>query len=273
MSEKNDAGALATLGRKTPVAMGARGVEIRSMDDLARFAQMIADSGLAPKGLQTPQAIAVAIELGLEVGLPPLSALQNVAVINGRPAIYGDAALALVRASGLLEVFDEYAEGSGDDRQAVCRVKRRGEHEIVSTFSVRDAKTARLWGKAGPWTEYPERMLKFRARGFALRDGFPDVLRGFRTAEEAQDIPADTPPLVQSRTEEVTRRLEQRRPATAEQRQRLAALSREARVSTEDIQGMLSEAGGDLVTLTAEQGAALIERLQGAAREEAKAAE
>jgi hypothetical protein len=32
-------------------------------------------------------------------------------------------------------------------------------------------------------------MLQMRARGFALRDAFPDVLRGLISAEEAEDIP------------------------------------------------------------------------------------
>jgi hypothetical protein len=62
----------------------------------------------------------------------------------------------------------------------------------VTQFSVADAVRAGLWGKSGPWTQYPKRMLQLRARGFALRDAFPDVLKGLVTAEEAQDYPADT---------------------------------------------------------------------------------
>jgi hypothetical protein len=53
-----------------------------------------------------------------------------------------------------------------------------------------DAKRAGLAGKSGPWSQYPERMLALRARGFALRNAFADALRGLITAEEAQDYPA-----------------------------------------------------------------------------------
>jgi hypothetical protein len=56
---------------------------------------------------------------------------------------------------------------------------------------VADAKAAKLWGKSGPWTDYPRRMLKFRARGFVLRDVFGDVLKGLRTAEEVRDYPEE----------------------------------------------------------------------------------
>ena len=54
-----------------------------------------------------------------------------------------------------------------------------------------DAKTAGLIGKQGPWTQYPKRMRQMRARAFALRDVFPDVLRGMPVAEELQDMPKE----------------------------------------------------------------------------------
>jgi len=183
-------------------AIGARGIELRNMDELVRFAGAVVKSGLAPKGIDTDAAIAVAIQMGLEVGLSPMAALQNIAVINGRPSIWGDAQLAVCRATGELEAFEEWYESGGnkaarnpqnfgDDASAVCRVKRRGYPAVEQVFSVADAKRAGLWGKQGPWTQYPARMLRFRARSFALRDQFSDALKGLMSAEEVQDIPAD----------------------------------------------------------------------------------
>jgi hypothetical protein len=94
----------------------------------------------------------------------------------------------LVRGSGLCEFVRERIEGKEDARMAVCEVKRRGEPEpIRRTFSVTDAKKAGLWGKAGPWQQYQERMLQMRARAFALRDGFADVLGGLYLKEEVDD--------------------------------------------------------------------------------------
>jgi hypothetical protein len=74
---------------------------------------------------------------------------------------------------------------------AVCVAKRKGRKPVTARFSVEDAKRAGLWGKQGPWSAYPKRMMQMRARGFALRDAFPDVLKGMITAEEAQDYPSD----------------------------------------------------------------------------------
>jgi hypothetical protein len=158
-----------------------------------QFAEMLAQSSMIPKDYAgKPANIMVAVQWGAEVGLGPLQALNGISVINGRPSIWGDAALALVRGHSACEWLREGIAGEGDARHGWCEVKRRGSPEPERReFSVSDAKRAGLWGKAGPWQQYPDRMLQMRARGFAIRDVFPDALRGVMTAEEAQDMPAE----------------------------------------------------------------------------------
>ena len=168
------------------------GLALASFDDAFRFAKMVSGSEFAPKDFKgKPESCMLAIQHGSEVGLSPMQSLQSIAVINGRPTIWGDAALALVQSSPVCEYVKEYVEGQGDTLTAVCECKRRGyPAPTVSKFSMSDAKRAGLAGKAGPWSQYPERMLALRARGFALRNAFADALRGLITAEEAQDYPA-----------------------------------------------------------------------------------
>ena len=169
----------------------ARGLALASFDDAFRFSKMVAASEFAPKDFRgKPESCLLAIQHGSEIGLSPMQSLQNIACINGRPAIWGDAALAVAMASPVCESVTETIDGEGDSMVATCTAKRRGyEKPTVVRFSVADAKKASLWGKTGPWTQYPRRMLQLRARGFALRDAFPDVLKGLVTAEEAQDYP------------------------------------------------------------------------------------
>lgn len=153
-----------------------------------RIANVVTQAGMAPKTLETVEKAMVAILHGLEVGLTPMNALQSIAVINGRPTIWGDGAIGLIRASGLLEYMQETFEGEGDDLKAVCIVKRKGEtKEVRGEFSWRDAKQAQLAGKAGPWQTYPRRMLQMRAR-WPLRDVFADVLKGLSLREEVEDM-------------------------------------------------------------------------------------
>jgi hypothetical protein len=167
------------------------GLALQLFDDAFRFAKMVASSEFAPKDFKSkPESCMLAIQHGSEVGLSPMQSLQSIAVINGRPTIWGDAALALVQSSPVCEYVKEYTEGQGDNLTAVCEAKRRGyPAPTVSRFSMADAKRAGLAGKAGPWSSYPERMLALRARGFALRNAFADALGGLITAEEAQDYP------------------------------------------------------------------------------------
>ncbi|MBS0959814.1 recombinase RecT [Acetobacter thailandicus] len=167
-------------------------IQITSFDQLQRFAQIASKSGMVPtQYINKPDAVFIAVQMGSELGLAPLQSLQNIAVINGRPSIWGDALLGLVKASAVCDDVIESIEGDGDNMVAICVAKRKGKSPVTSRFSIQDAKSAGLWGKTGPWKQYPSRMLQMRARGFALRDAFPDVLRGLITAEEAQDIPSE----------------------------------------------------------------------------------
>ena len=170
-----------------------------SLGEAMELAQLIANSEFAPKDYRGKAAsVLIAIRMGHDVGLSPMQSLQNIAVINGRPAIWGDAALALVQSANILERFHETMEGTQgqDNYTAVCIAKRKGmPDEVRRTFSVSDARRAGLWGKTGregqptPWVTYPNRMLQMRARGFTIRDVAADRLMGLILAEEAMDLP------------------------------------------------------------------------------------
>ena len=160
----------------------------RNLEEAMKYAEMISKTDMVPKDFKgNPGNVLVAVQMGSEVGLPPTQALQNIAVINGRPAIWGDAALALVSARNDCEDIHEECDGN----VATCTIKRRGKSPVVRTFSMEDATKAGLANKQGPWTQYPKRMLQMRARSWAIRDCYPDALKGISIAEEAQDIPVE----------------------------------------------------------------------------------
>jgi hypothetical protein len=153
------------------------------------LAKLLWEGGLRPPKAEKYEHLAVRIIAGWEVGLSPVVACSNVMVMNGRATVWGDAALAIIFARGIDPAkFHERLEGEGDERVAVCSIERNGVVK-ETRFSVADAKKAKLWTKAGPWTEYPERMLKMRARAWAIRDGCADLLLGLGIGEEAEDIP------------------------------------------------------------------------------------
>lgn len=167
------------------------GITPTNFDEAWRVAQLFSRSALVPKDYRDqPENCLVAMQMGAEVGLKPLQALQGIAVINGRPSIWGDAMWALVQGHPVVE--DAHENFDAETMTATCTIRRKGRAQpYVQNFSKADAVTAGLWGKAGPWTTNPRRMLQMRARAFCARDAVPDVLKGLSVAEEALDIPPE----------------------------------------------------------------------------------
>ncbi len=171
---------------------------------LERLCSRFAGSAMVPEDFRgNPNNVFVALAAGLPLGLSPLACLQSIAVINGRPTLWGDAPIAQVLAHPSLEGIHEEATGTikGGDRKWSFTVRRRLRGVVITTtreYSMEDAKTAGLWGKTGyngkptPWVTAPDRMLFNRARAFALRDAFADVLKGISIA--ADDTDADATP-------------------------------------------------------------------------------
>lgn len=181
---------------QAPIAMGDNGIKLTTLEEAYRFATAVVKSGLAPKGLDTPEKVMIAVQSGMELGFSPMRALSAVVVVNGRPSLYGEAALALIHDRGVCSRPPIISvTGTGDERVAHCRFQRKDMPEPVDvTFSVAEAKTAKLWRKAGPWTDYEETMLGWRAVARASKLYFGDVTLGLVIAEEARDYPAEAAP-------------------------------------------------------------------------------
>lgn len=148
-----------------------------------QMAKVLSCSGLIPQGLNTPEKVCVALEWGHELQLSPMVAVQNIAVINGKPTLSADIMAAVVKRS---PEFGGIEWRELTDRAAECVVTRRSAgytETTVSRFTFDDAVKAGLTGK-DVWKRYPKRMLKHRCLSYALRDAFPDILAGLYNPEE-----------------------------------------------------------------------------------------
>ncbi len=190
----------------------------QSFDQAMQFAVAIASSQFAPATYRNkPDDVFIAMQMGAELGFQPMQSVQGIAVINGRPSVWGDALRALILSAPDLAGFEEtYDEAT---QTAHCRISRKLQTGTIATFngsfSVTDATTAGLWGKNGPWKSYPKRMQQWRALGFCARDAYADRLKGIQLAEEVQDyeptekvIPQQEQPAIASKiTEEQSNRI------------------------------------------------------------------
>ena len=166
-------------------------MNLNTFEEIEAFAERASRSKMVPKDFQgKPEDIILAVMQGKELGLPPIQAIQSIAMVNGRPSVWGDAVPGLCYARGLVEDHQETYEGQEgtDGFTAICVVKRKGvASPKIGRFSQQDAKRAGLYGQ-GVHGKYPRRMMQWRARHAAFHDAFPDVLRGIGTREiEAED--------------------------------------------------------------------------------------
>jgi hypothetical protein len=190
----------------------------QTFEETFRMARTVVASGLAPAALigkltgdDAASAVAVAIMSGAELGLKPMVSLRSFTVINGKPALYGDGLINVVRMSGKVAYLRTGCEERNGKLVGFCEAKRldTGEEKRVE-FSQDDAIRARLWDERptvrkqvwenkekvwkdglpndAPWYRFPQRMLAWRAAGYCLRELFGDVLGGIRDEFEVREI-------------------------------------------------------------------------------------
>jgi hypothetical protein len=228
---------------------------LTSGDQLWWFAGSIVRGGLAPKGMEKQETVFLAIIAGMELGLDPMKSMRGIMVVNNRTAVWGDVALALCMASPKCGSIKEWIEGEGENAVAICECIRIGwDDPVRRTFSYEWAKKAGLLTKEGAWTKYPIRMLQNRARGFALRDTFADVLQGMVTVEEAMDYVDTTATVVESvETEEEAGKARIEAEALKAAMKELNALTQEYAVGSKWIQDAAKMFKRPLSKLTASE--------------------
>ena len=182
-------------------------IAIKDNNDAFRVASMMIQAQMVPRGYDTPYKVIAGFQAGAELGLPPLSALTSLAMINGTPALHTDGPMSLVLSHGTVEEFEEYFFDKKGERLtaitarlhepfgAYCRAKRRGIAGFKDyAYTVNDAKDAGLFveesqrspdrqRKNKPWDRYTDIMLQRRARSFVLKSLWADVLKGVKIAE------------------------------------------------------------------------------------------
>jgi hypothetical protein len=154
---------------------------IAVVQDVSRLADAICGTDFVPKAYRdnAPAAMA-AILTGRELGLPPMTALRHVQLVEGSASLSAEYKRARVLSAGhefdVLEIDNEHCKVSG---------RRRGSTKpaLVLEYTMADARRANLIKDRGGWQRRPRRMLFARA-GTELCDFlFADVTNGLPTTE------------------------------------------------------------------------------------------
>lgn len=187
---------LSAVLKPAPVASKFFQIVPKNIQDLKTFADMAAASDLVPREYKGKAGNCfIAIQFGAELGIPPLQSLQNIAVINGKPGVYGDVGKALLLGKGF-GIEERDIKEIEVKLEAWCKITRprhlnpTNQPPTERTFSVAAAKTAGVWG-VNVHKTHPYRMLAWRAFWFAARDAAADVLKGICGIEELESYKVD----------------------------------------------------------------------------------
>ena len=192
-------------------------MKLETLSDIEKFAEYAVKAGIRSRGKMTVPMAVCAIVYGLEVGIGPMAALKGITAKGDMLTIDGDIALALARNHKACEYIHETAEGEGQSLKCTFTAKRKDQSQvIVRSFSWQEAKKAGLIGKAGPWSQYEARMMRYRALGFGLRDAFPEAMCGLHITQEIDEEEELLPDLPECQTKPREERREALKPQEAE---------------------------------------------------------
>lgn len=166
-----------------------------TLQEKLEMANLFVKSNLMPRGFDRPEKVVIALEMGHELGLPPLAAIMNIAVINNKPTLKADMMVALALRSGKIEdiriKFIGKEHENDEDFGCKVTIRRKGVKSLFrAKFTRRDAKVAGLSNKDN-WRKYERRMLKHRAMAFCIRDSLPEIFAGIYLQDELENIETD----------------------------------------------------------------------------------
>lgn len=190
--------ALAVVDQQNPDIMGGFALAryiTEHASPIAKLAQLYVNGGLVPKAIANAGnpigAAFTVLTTGMELGIPPATALRTVHVIEGRASLSADLMAGLAMQVGVTFEFIQ-------NDATVCKIRwTRGRSSGITKFDIDEARTAGLLGKDN-WKKYPAAMLAARAKANAARQSAPDRLAGCYTPDElysgvAAEVDAEMP--------------------------------------------------------------------------------
>lgn len=164
--------------------------EPTSLAEARQLAADYAKSGLVKTS--TMEKTLLVMATGKELGIPVTAALRSINIIKDRPCPSADLLVGLcLRRRDICDYFD-CIESTNEKATYVTR--RRGRPERKYTFTLEDARRARLLDKKDPeggasgWEKYGPQMLQHRCSAFLAREVYPDLCLGLMTDEEMRDV-------------------------------------------------------------------------------------
>lgn len=159
-----------------------------------RTARMLSCSALVPDSYkQSPENCLVAIDIANRMGVSPLMVMQNLYVVKGKPSWSGSFCAAAINGCGRFSPLEYVFVGEQGKPSWGCyatAVRLSNGVRCMSDVITMDMAQMEGWlNKPGSkWKTMPRQMMMYRAAAFFARAHCSDILLGYYTVEEVQDV-------------------------------------------------------------------------------------
>jgi hypothetical protein len=183
----SDSNALTTTSTAGPLSYLT---EANSFEHIWRVATAFSKSALVPPHFHgKPENTFVALQMALQLEVNPLLALQNIIVIQGRPGFNAQFAIALCNQRGPFRgPITWETSGKGKELEVKAKGVLRVTGETVEVTVSMATAELEGWTKNPKYRSMPEQMLRYRSATWLIRLYAPDVLLGFSTNDELEDV-------------------------------------------------------------------------------------
>ena len=168
--------------------------DIKMMNNTFRMAKMLAASALVPDAYRnSPENCVVAIDIANRMGISPLMVMQSLYVVKGKPSWSGSFCAAAINGCGRFSPLEfEYVGEEGKPSWGCYATAVRlstGKRCYSDIITIQMANSEGWINKPGSkWRTMPRQMMMYRAAAFFARAHCSDILLGYKTLEEIQDM-------------------------------------------------------------------------------------
>ncbi len=160
--------------------MGYQGAVVpMPLDEVERLGGYLAKSKYFTDVTDTAQAV-VKIIAGQALGFDPVYSMSKLYIVKGTVAVMAEAVAAMIKRS----MRYDYKVLLYTEKECSLEFSDSGKAAMVSSFTLEDAKRARLIKEGGAWHSWPRAMLFSKALLQGARIVCPHIIAGVRTVEE-----------------------------------------------------------------------------------------
>jgi phage anti-repressor protein len=157
-----------------------------------RMAAALSSSTIVPKDYQGNIGnCIIALEMANRLRTSPLMVMQNLYIVNGRPAWSSQYVVAMINSSRKYKTELQYElTGKGDSLSCFAFVEDKTGHIVKGpVITMQMAKDEGWYSRNGSkWKTMPEVMIRYRAAAFFGRLNCPDMIMGIYSDDEIIEL-------------------------------------------------------------------------------------